>query len=474
MKLNATISPALEETIWVNRLDATHASGRFKVHCGVPPPSSVHSPDLRVTKALRTLATTLTVVALLAITGCKRPGGGATTYVTAPASRGDLVQHVTASGTLSAVVSVDVGSQVSGKISVLKADYNSPVKKGQLVAEIDPTIYQAVLRQSEGELASAQANVTLKRQNLERKKTLVPVRAASQLDLDQAVAELAQAEATVTIKQAALESAQANLGYCKITAPVDGIVIARKVDLGQTVNAAMSTPVLFTVAQDITKMNISASVSEADIGQVKESQSVDFTVDAFPDEVFQGTVMQVRKSPTTTQNVVTYEAIITVDNPEQKLFPGMTADVSILVAERKAVLKIPNTALRFTPPEGAQFEAVAGAPSAGGDSPPAPDGKQKLPPLPPGGKPPASFSPPGGLGAAAVPQPKLARNQRLVYTTSADGTKLKPAIVKVGITDGVDTEVLEGLSENTAVVTSNLSPARKAGGFGGPPPQGPQ
>jgi HlyD family secretion protein len=138
------------------------------------------------------------------------------------------------------------------------------------------------LRQAEGDLASAKADVTLKRQNLERKKALVPLHAASQLDLDQAVAELAQAEATVTIKQAALESAQANLGYCKITAPVDGIVIARKVDLGQTVNAAMSTPVLFTIAQDITKMNISASVSEADIGQVKDGQSVDFTVDAFP------------------------------------------------------------------------------------------------------------------------------------------------------------------------------------------------
>ena len=140
---------------------------------------------------------------------------------------------------------------------------------------------------------------------------------------------------------------------------MDGIVISRKVDLGQTVNAAMSTPVLFTVAQDITKMNISAAVSEADIGQVKDGQPVDFTVDAFPDEVFHGTVTQVRKSPTTTQNVVTYETIISVDNPEQKLFPGMTADVSILVAERKGVLKIPNTALRYTPPDGARLRADA-------------------------------------------------------------------------------------------------------------------
>ena len=186
-----------------------------------------------------------------------------------PSRAANLVQHVTASGTLSAVVSVDVGSQVSGKISALNVDFNSPVKKGQLVAEIDPTVYQAALRQAEGELASAKADVTLKRQNLERKKILVPLKAASQLDLDQAIAELAQAEATVVIQEAALESAQANLGYCKITAPVDGVVISRKVDLGQTVNAAMNTPVLFTVAQDITKMNISAAVSEADIGQVQ-------------------------------------------------------------------------------------------------------------------------------------------------------------------------------------------------------------
>jgi HlyD family secretion protein len=210
---------------------------------------------------------------------------------------------------------------------------------------------------------------------------------------------------------------------------VDGIVIARKVDLGQTLAATMTTPVLFTVAQDITKMNISASVSEADIGQVKDRQPVDFTVDAFPDEVFRGRVAQVRKSPTTTQNVVTYETIITVDNPEQKLFPGMTADVSILVAERTNALKIPNTALRYTPPDGAKFEQT--------------------------------------------PPSKLERNQRLVYSPGADGAKLKPVIVKTGITDGVDTEILEGLAERAPVVTSTLSATTTSSGFGGPPPASP-
>jgi HlyD family secretion protein len=380
-------------------------------------------------KLIRRLPAALVAGALLAASGCKPSGGSTQRFESAPVARGDLVQHVTASGTLSAVVSIDVGSQVSGKISLLKADFNSPVKKGDLVAEIDPTVYQATLRQGEGELASAKADVILKRQNLERKKTLVPLRAATQLDLDQAVADLAKAEATISIKQAALESAQANLGYCKITAPVDGIVIARKIDLGQTVNAAMSTPVLFTIAQDITKMNISASVSEADIGQVKDGQTVDFTVDAFPDEVFHGKVTQVRKSPTTTQNVVTYETIITVENPEQKLFPGMTADVSILVAERKNVLKIPNTALRYTPPDGARFEQ----------------------------KPPA----------------KLDRNQRLVYSPGSDPATLKPVVLKAGITDSVDTEILDGLAEGARVVTSTLSGSKTSNGFGGPPPSGP-
>lgn len=375
-------------------------------------------------------STLIAAAALALLSACKPDGADSVRYETAKAERGDIVQRVTASGTLSAVVSVDVGSQVSGKISALNVDFNSPVKKGQLVAEIDPSIYEAAVRQAQGELDSAKATVTLKRQNLERKKALVPLKAASQLDLDQATAELAQAEATVVIREASLESARATLGYCKITAPVDGIVISRKVDAGQTVIAAMTTPVLFTIAQDITKMDINASVSEADIGQVRAGQVVDFTVDAFPDETFHGTVKQVRKAPTTTQNVVTYETIIAVDNPEQKLFPGMTADVSILVSERKDVLKVSNIALRFTPPDNAVFEQT--------------------------------------------PQRKLDRNQRLIYTTSANGTQLKPLIVKSGITDGADTEVLDGLSENTPVVTSTLAAAAKGGGFGSPPPQAPQ
>ena len=380
-----------------------------------------------MSSSVLTVATAALSLALVA--GCKPAGAGTHSYETAPVARGNLIQHVTASGTLSAVISVDVGSQVSGKISAMSVDFNSPVKKGQLVAEIDPIVYEAQLRQAEGEFASAQASVTLKRQNLESKKILAPQHAASQLDLDQAVAELAQAEASIIIKRATVDSARANLSYCKITAPVDGIVISRKVDLGQTVIAAMSTPILFTVAQDITKMNINAAISEADIGLVKDGQTVDFTVEAFPDELFHGHVTQVRKSPTTTQNVVTYESIIIVENPEQKLFPGMTADVSILVRERKAALKIPNTALRYTPPDNVKYETA--------------------------------------------PPAKLEPSQRLVYQPGSDPAKLRPRVIKAGITDGVDTEVLDGLDEGAPVVTSNLSASATSSGFGGPPPPGP-
>jgi HlyD family secretion protein len=383
--------------------------------------------DIRWRNLRRLLAVGL--MGPLALTGCSRPGSNGPRYEYAAVTRGDIQEHVTASGSLSALVSVDVGSQVSGKITHLYVDFNSPVRKGQLVAEIDPTVYEAQLQQAQGDLASARADVTLKGQNLQRKKVLVPLKAASQLDLDQATAELAQAQATITIKEAALHSAQANLGYCKITAPVDGIVISRKVDEGQTVIAAMSTPVLFTVAQDITKMNITADISEADIGQVKVGQDVEFGVDAFPNEVFHGKVSQVRKSPTTTQNVVTYQTIIAVANPEQKLFPGMTADVSILVLERDNVLKIPNAALRYSPPDNAKF--------------------------------------------SAAPPKQLQRAQQLAYALQGDNVTLTPRIVRTGATDGVGTEIVDGLSAAERVVTATAATGAATSAQFGPPNGGP-
>jgi len=230
------------------------------------------------------------------------------------------------------------------------------------------------------------------------------------------------------------------LNYCTIYSPIDGVVIARKLDVGQTVAASFSTPVLFTIANDLTKMNIDASVSESDIGQAKEGQSAEFTVDAFPDDVFQGRVAQVRKSPTTSNNVVTYDVMVTVDNPGQKLFPGMTADVSILVAERTNVLEIPNAALRLIVPDGVKLD---------------------------GSGPAASNAVTNANAVLTAP------NQRMVYLSS--GTvkepRLKPAKVKVGVDDGANTEVVEGLREGDAVVTAALSGAAKSLQPGGPPPQ---
>ena len=304
------------------------------------------------------------------------------------------------------------------------------MKKGQLVAEIDPTVYDAALRQAEGELASAKADVTLKRQNLERKKILVPLKAASQLDLDQAVAELAQAEATVTIKQAALESAQANLGYCKITAPVDGIVISRKVDLGQTVIAAMSTPVLFTIAQDITKMNISAAVSEADIGQVKDGQPVDFTVDAFPDEVFHGKV-------------------------------DAGSQIAHHHAERRHLRDHHH---RGQPGAKTVSRHDGGCFHPRGRAQQCPENSQRRPAL-------------HAAGWRDVSSKRRPRNWNATSGSfippGSDGTKLKPVIVKTGITDGVDTEILEGLDRGRAGRHRDASSDAHSSGFGGPPPASP-
>jgi HlyD family secretion protein len=369
-----------------------------------------------------------TPLLLLVLSACSSNRNALTAYEASPVSRADILQHVTASGTLAALVSVDVGSQVSGKITKLHVDFNSVVRRGQLVAEIDPTLYLATLRQAQGELASARATVILKRQNLERKRILVPQRAASQLDLDQATAELAQAEASVMIREATVQSARANVEFCKITAPVDGLVISRKIDIGQTVIAAMNSPVLFTIAKDLRQMNINTSVSESDIGQLSVEQTVEFTVDAFPDEVFRGRVSQIRKAPTMTQNVVTYECIIAVDNPAQKLFPGMTADVSIMVADHKQVLTVPNAALRYSPPVDAVYES-------------------------------------------AKPQ-QIERTQRLVYVTGSDGHSLRAMVIRTGITDGTRTEVVAGLTDGSAVVTSTR-PAAKGKSVSLIPPQAP-
>ena len=272
-------------------------------------------------------------------------------YQTATVTRGDLTQVVTASGQLNPVLNVQVGSQISGNITKLFADYNSLVKSNQVVAQLDPSIFQATVRVAEADLANAQASLELQQVETRRSEALAQNNLISQSEYDKAVATLHQAEAQVKMKQASLERAKVDLAHCTIYAPVDGIVISRNVDVGQTVAASMNAPVLFQIANDLSNMQIDANVSEADVGTVENGQNVNFTVDAYPTRTFTGRVTQIRNSPINVQNVVTYDTVIGVTNSDFRLKPGMTATVSITTGQRTNVLKIPNSALRFKPPE---------------------------------------------------------------------------------------------------------------------------
>jgi len=304
-----------------------------------------------------------------------RANGKNAAYKTEKISRGEIKSEVTATGTVEAVTTVSVGTQVSGTIKYLYADFNSAVKKGQLLAQIDPATVQAQVDQARANLFSARANmekaavaVIDARRTYERSKELFAQNFIARSDLDTAETNFHSAQAQQKVTQAQVGQAQAslkiaetNLQYTNIISPVNGTVISRSVDVGQTVAASFQTPTLFSIAQDLTKMQIRTSVDEADIGKVQTGQDVSFTVDAYPDTVFNGKVSEVRNSPTTVSNVVTYDVIINVDNPQLKLKPGMTANVSITIETRHEVLRVPNAALRFKPAvETAKGEANQG------------------------------------------------------------------------------------------------------------------
>jgi HlyD family secretion protein len=270
-------------------------------------------------------------------------------YRTARVERGDIVMSVTATGTLNAVQTVQVGSQVSGTIAQLYADYNDVVREGQVVAQIDPTFLQAQVTEAEANLERSRASVEEAKRNLERVKALLEQRYVSQAELDQREAAYRTATASQRQTEAALERARVNLKYATIRTPISGVVISRDVELGQTVAASLQAPTLFTIANDLTKMQLETNIDEADIGKIQEGQRVTFTVDAFPETEFEGRVAQIRLSPVTVQNVVTYTVIVDVPNPELKLRPGMTANVTIVVDQRFGVLRVPAVALRFRP-----------------------------------------------------------------------------------------------------------------------------
>jgi len=336
---------------------------------------------------------------------------GTDKYRTQAVDRGEIVQAVTANGTLSPLTVVQVGTQVSGTVYRVHVDFNDQVKEGQVLAELDPALLQATLRQTEASLENARATLELARSNVSRTETLFKKNLAPDSDLDQARERVKVAVAQVKTAEAQVERDRTNLRYAVIRSPIAGVVINRAVNVGQTVAASFQTPTLFQIAQDLRRMQIDTSVAEADVGTLSTSFPVSFTVDAFPGKTFQGRILQIRLNPTIQANVVTYNVVVEADNPEGKLLPGMTAHVSIRVAERSDVLRVPNAALSYRPTD------------------------------------------PNGEPAA-----KALRGSRVHVL---DGAVPRAVPVRTGITDGSHTEILEGeLEPGDAVVVRETTPKR--------------
>lgn len=292
-------------------------------------------------------APSLALAAALALAACGNERQ--VSYTTAPVTRADLSTSITATGTIEPVTKVEVGTQVSGIIDKIYVDYNSEVRKGQVIAELDKTNLLSELTSAKSNLANSQSELDYQRANFDRYAKLFEKGLVSVDDYETARLAFEKARQDIVVQQQNVAKAQTNLGYATITSPVDGIVLSREVEEGQTVASAMTTPTLFNIAQDLTDMRVIADVDEADIGGVKEGQRVEFSVDAFPDDTFAGTVTQVRLEATTESNVVTYEVVIAAPNKDLKLLPGLTANVTIFTAERDGVLAVPTKALRFSP-----------------------------------------------------------------------------------------------------------------------------
>ncbi len=389
------------------------------------------------------------------------------TLVTATAATGSISTTISATGTLEPVDKVEVGTQVSGDISKIYVDFNSKVKKGQVIAELDKSKLKATLTQAEIAYKSAENDYNFKKNSYERTKKLAESHSASVVDLESAEYNMNSAKLTMDQRKNEVVQAKLNLSYATIKSPINGVVLERAVDVGQTVAASMSTPTLFVIAKDLSQMKVMAAVDEADIGQVKADQKVEFTVDAFQNEKFSGKVQEVRLNPTTTSNVVTYTVVITADNPDQKLLPGMTATCTIVTKEVVDVITIPVKALKFTPNASTPMADPKDMPR-----PPKPEGfpdfkNGEMPPPPPGmgaGGPPGGpgRSGPGGFGGKGGKKkgakPKLKGDHVWI---SIDG-KAAPRRVKIGINDGVNAEVLEGLSlGDTIVVGQETQEAQK-------------
>ncbi len=389
-------------------------------------------------------------------------------------TKGSVVATVSATGTLSAVTTVKVGSQVSGIISRLHADFNSEVRKGQLLAELDPTPFQATVDQRRADLERAKVELRNAELVLARAKKLLEAQLQAQSEYDTAKANRDGAAASVAQSSAGLKQAETNLAYTRILSPIDGVVVDRQYDIGQTVAASFQAPVLFTIAQDLTKMQVLTNIDEADIGRVKEGQEATFTVDAFAERTFTGRVSQIRLSPQTVQNVVTYPVLLDVSNPELRLRPGMTANVLVPVDRRDDVLRVPNAALRFKPDPADLADGGKGKPDAAAASGAAPAEKagNGAAGAPGGGRPGRGEGgrPGGGAGRGGAGRSGPSRSGE-VYVELPTG-KLRAVRVKTTLTDGNLTAVeTDDLKEGDEVVLG-LATARAGSGAGGGAPRG--
>ncbi len=364
-------------------------------------------------------------------------------YKLATIEKGDVTQTVSANGTLNPVVLVSVGTQVSGTVRKLYVDFNDKVKQGQPLLELDDALVSAAERQSAANVVSAQASLELAQANEARMKALFAQEYVSRQEYDQARQALKSAQAQVALAKAQNDRDRANLNFTVIRSPVDGVVVDRVVDLGQTVAASFQTPVLIKIAQDLSEMRIDTAFAEADIGNIREGQKARFTVDAFPNKNFTGEVQQIRLNPTNTQNVVTYNVRINVANPDQVLLPGMTAYVNIAVDRRQGVLLVPNGALRFKPAEAADRKAENGQKPASTAA------------MTPGmGAGMGGGAPDKGLGDKKGK--KRDGQSGTVYVL--DGGEIRPVSVQLGITDNRNTEIVGGeLKEGDRVVTGENS-----------------
>jgi HlyD family secretion protein len=425
-------------------------------------------------RTLIIISTVVLVIAVIAVLVIKPFGKKANTYTfeTATVEKGTITNEVSATGTLEAITTVEVGTQVSGVIQKIYVDFNSIVKQGQLLAQLDETPLLAQLEQSKASVDEAEAELEFQTSNYLRLQALYEKKLIAQTDFDQAKYNYNRAKASLSNAKSVYNRNKINLDYATIHSPIDGVVLNRAVDEGQTVAASFNTPTLFTIANDLTQMQVESNVDEADIGKVKSGQRVEFTVDAYPDDKFAGTVSEVRLQPVITNNVVTYTVIINAPNPDKKLMPGMTASTTIYVEEKSDILIIPGKALRFTPDDKilAEFmKNMPGMPSdaiAQGNIPQGITDQSSSTQVNPGQRYPSGGAgqgtPSGNTGqgmtgnitTGAIPSENSGTFSGLTMVWVKEETNIHPQTVQTGINNGAEVEIISGLNEGDIVVLS--------------------